>query len=366
MTLSDIIIQKIKQQGPVRFQEFMEMCLYYPDLGYYCSPETKIGSTGDFYTSSSLTPVFGNLIGKQLEEMWAIMGKEPFTIVEYGAGTGALCVDILSYLRMNPRMYDQLRYCIIEKSPVMRAIEKNHLPDKVSWHDSIEEIPDIVGCILSNELVDTFAVHRVVMDQQLMEVYVNYDTGFQEVLQPATGELSHYLAELNVTLPPGFRTEINLQAVTWIETIAAALKRGYVMTIDYGYASADLYRPSRSEGTLRCYRNHTTNLDWYDYIGAQDITSYINFSALIRWGAKQGLNECGLVDQAHFLLALGFKDALEQSFSQETNVIQAARRAAKLSHILLLEMGSKFKFLIQQKGVNGKQLSGLSLLGEGK
>ncbi|HLL94642.1 MAG TPA: SAM-dependent methyltransferase [Spirosoma sp.] len=365
MTLSDIIIQTIRQQGPLRFQAFMEMCLYYPDLGYYTSPRSKIGSTGDFYTSPCLTPVFGALIGKQLEEMWQILGEVPFTIVEYGAGTGALCRDILSYLKQNHRLYDQLRYCIIEKSPVMQAIEKSHLGEKVSWHDSIEEIPDIIGCILSNELVDTFAVHPVVMDQQLMEVWVDYDTDFKEVLQPAADELSRYLDELAVTLPPGFRTEINLQALSWIETIAAHLKQGYVMTIDYGYESADLYQPGRSQGTLRCYRNHTTNQSLYEHIGAQDMTTYVNFSALRHWGAKQGLAESGLADQGHFLLAMGFNEAIRASFSGEPNILQAARSVAMISHRLLLDMGQKFKVLIQEKGVDGhRRLSGLSLMEE--
>ncbi|WP_018621752.1 class I SAM-dependent methyltransferase [Spirosoma luteum] len=364
MTLAERIIQTIKQQGPIPFQEFMEMCLYYPDLGYYTSPATKIGHTGDFFTSSCLTPVFGALIGKQLEEMWDILGREPFTVVEYGAGTGALCADILLYLKNNSSLYDSLRYCIIEKSPVMRAIERSHLPaQKVSWHESIDELPQITGCILSNELVDTFAVHPVVMNQQLMEVFVEYDTTFREVLQPASLELTHYLNELGVCLPTGYRTEINLEAVRWIQTVGTALKRGYVMTIDYGFDSKELYKPSRSQGTLRCYRNHTVNTSLYEHIGCQDITTYINFSALAHWGAKSGLITGRLTDQCHFLLALGITDLIEQAFSGETNIVQAARNVARLRQTLLVDMGTKFKVLIQQKGVPDQRLRGLSLDG---
>jgi SAM-dependent MidA family methyltransferase len=310
--------------------------------------------------------VFGQLIGKQLEEMWQILGQPPFTIVEYGAGTGALCRDILSYLKQNHHMYDQLRYCIIEKSPVMRDIEKGHLGEKVSWHDSIEDIPDIIGCVLSNELVDTFAVQPVVMDQQLLEVWVDYDTDFKELLLPASEELNNYLDELTVTLPPGFRTEINLQALGWIESIAAHLQQGYVMTIDYGYESENLYQPGRCQGTLRCYRNHTTNQSLYEHIGLQDMTTYVNFSALRHWGAKQGLAESGLTDQGHFLLAMGFNDAIRASFSGEPDILQAARSIATISHRLLLDMGPKFKVLIQQKGVPDQPLKGLGLGGEGK
>ena len=362
MNLSDIIVQRIKADGPISFQEYMEMCLYYPDHGYYSSKSNKIGANGDFYTSSSLTPVFGILIGKQLEEMWEILGKQPFTIVEYGAGTGMLCHDILSYLESNKQMYEQLKYCIIEKSHVMREIEMSHLSGKVSWHNSINEIPEINGCILSNELLDNFAVHQVVMCDKLMEVFIDHDQNFKEVLLPASGELIDYLNELEVTLQPGFRTEINLQAIKWIKEISSSLKSGYVMTIDYGFLSAELYKTCRSEGTLMCYKNHQINQCIYENIGGQDITSHVNFSALVHWGKKFGLEECGLIDQCHFLLAMGFKEFIQQAFFHENNLMQAARKIAVLSHTLLIDMGSKYKFLIQQKGVNGKRLSGLNHL----
>ena len=107
-------------------------------------------------------------------------------------------------------------------------------------------------------------------------------------MQPASKELTQYLNELGVCLSPGYRTEINLQAVRWIQTLATVLERGYVMTIDYGFESTDLYKPSRSQGTLRCYRNHTTNTSLYEQIGRQDITTYINFSALAHWGPNKG------------------------------------------------------------------------------
>ncbi|MEJ7679385.1 MAG: class I SAM-dependent methyltransferase [Segetibacter sp.] len=148
------------------------------------------------------------------------------TIVEYGAGTGVLCHDILDYLRNNKQFYDQLNYCIIEKSPVMREKQKAHLYEKVSWHNTIQDIPEITGCILSNELLDNFSVYQVVMEDELMEVFVDYKDGFVELLRPAKKALTDYMAELSVVLPKGFRTEINLEATEWIKEIAASLKKG--------------------------------------------------------------------------------------------------------------------------------------------
>src|SRR5258706_12704529 len=120
MSLAEIIIEKIKREGPVSFHDFMEMCLYYPELGYYASAQDKTGKKGDYYTSADLGPAFGIMIGRQLEEMWSILGKKAFSIVEYGAGAGFLCYDILDHLKRNKQLYNELNYCIIEKSPAMR------------------------------------------------------------------------------------------------------------------------------------------------------------------------------------------------------------------------------------------------------
>ena len=361
MTLTDIIIQKIKKEGPISFRDFMEMALYYPEQGYYSSSDEKIGKAGDFYTSSSLTPVFGAMIARQLEEMWLILGQQHFTIVEYGAGTGLLCHDILAYLKKNPELYKHLSYAIIEKSSGMRNKQKTHLQEKVSWYDSIEEVGRITGCVLSNELVDNFAVHQVVMEDQLMEVFVDYNDDFVEILRPASPALINYFLELKVSLPKGFRTEINLEAMQWLQQIADALESGYVLTIDYGYTSSELYRPSRSCGTILCYRNHQINDNPYRNIGEQDITAHVNFSALSHWGEKYGLMPSGLVNQAQFLLAMGYRDYVVKTTEPGKSMLEAARKVGLLTHTLLVDMGNKFKVLIQEKGIaRAKHLKGLT------
>jgi SAM-dependent MidA family methyltransferase len=359
MELTEIIRQRIKKEGPVSFHDFMEMALYHPEQGYYMAPQDKIGKTGDFYTSSSLGPVFGAMIGRLLEEMWRLTGEAEFTVVEYGAGTGVLCHDILVYLKDNSGLYDHLHYAIIEKSPAMREKEKTHLRKKVSWYDSIQDLSGITGCILSNELVDNFPVHQVVMEDELMEVFVDHQGGFVELLRPASQAIKDYLADLNVILPKGFRTEINLAATQWIADVAASLKKGYVMTIDYGYSSENFYKPCRSQGTLLCYHQHHINDQPFQQVGKQDITAHVNFSALCHWGFRNGLTCCGLTSQAQFLLTLGFKEYLRKNAAQTGNIAQLAMREAMLTHILLVDMGSKFKVLIQQKGMSGIELPGL-------
>jgi len=341
------------------FHDFMEMALYYPGLGYYTSEQDKIGVKGDFYTSPHFTSLFGEMIARQLEEMWHFSGRDEFTIVECGAGTGALCRDVLSQLKNNKELYRRLNYCIIEKSEAMRKKEKAILFEKVNWYDSIEDIPRFTGCVISNELLDNFSVHQVVMKDELMEVFVDHKNGFVESLRPASAALKEYIAQLNVELPYGFRTEINLEAIKWLGEISATLEKGFVMTIDYGSSSSELYRENRSKGTLVCYNKHRINDNPYWNIGNQDITAHVNFSALRHWGSMSGLEYCGYTDQANFLHSLGIVEHLRQKERSGRHANAGIINNAFLVHTLLTDMGNKFKVLIQQKGIPQPSLSGL-------
>lgn len=355
--LIQVIKSKIRKDGEISFHDYMEMCLYHPEFGYYTSPGDKIGKQGDFYTSPYLGNAVGEMIARKMEELWRNMGKKPFTILEYGAGTGKLTEDILSALQVQEEMYQDLRYCIIERSPVMvglgkaRFKEKPNLQGKVEWLKEISEIKNFSGCVLSNELLDNFPVHRVVMQAGLMEVFVDQDNGFKEVLKPASPALTDYFSALGVVLPEGFQTEINLQAISWIKEVADALKEGYVMTIDYGDLSNEMYKSSRADGTLCCYKNHSVNDDYYAFIGEQDITAHVNFSALGYWGQLQGLREVFFSSQGGFLLEMGFNDWALKTYSGEKDIALAAQKIAMLRHALITDMGCKFKILIQEKGI---------------
>jgi len=357
MTLSDLIIQRIKREGPISFRDFMDMALYYPGLGYYTSDKEKIGKTGDFYTSPNLTPVFGEMLGKQIEEMWHILGKRKFTVVEMGAGMGLLSGDVLAYLEKNQQLIRSLNYCIVEKSPSMQNRQKKLLSDKkVNWYHSINELKDIEGCIFSNELPDAFPVHIVEMNNQLMEVFVGHEKNFIEILKLASTQLTSYLKELDVTLQSGFRTEINLDAIKWIQEVGSILKKGFIITIDYGYPSDELYQEYRNRGTLMCYYNHSVNELPFENIGKQDITSHVNFSALDHWGRKNGLELCGFTDQAHFLMGLGIDEYLKDL--QEKSPVDYYKKMLPIKS-LIMDMGETFKIMIQKKGIGQAELSGL-------
>jgi SAM-dependent MidA family methyltransferase len=358
MQLSEIISQKITANGPMSFHDFMELSLYHPELGYYSSKRNKIGKNGDYYTSPELTPAYGAMIARQLEEMWRYLGKGSFTVVEYGGGKGILCRDILDYIeKFHAGFYEQIHYCIVEKN---HADQKLPLNDKVEWHHTPATLPLFNGCVLSNELLDNFPVHVVMMKDELMEIFVDKQAeSFVEITQPASHQLRNYFSELSVKLPQGFRTEVNLDASGWLKEISSRLNKGYILTIDYGYMSDEFYQEKRSCGTLVCYSGHQVNDNPYINVGAQDITTHVNFSALCHWGNKYGLVRSGYTNQAHFLLSLGYRSYLSGLFQSSGDILRSTLKEAMISYTTLVDMGQKFKVLIQQKGAPANQLSGL-------
>ena len=365
--LRQVVAEEIQVGGPLPFARFMELCLYHPQYGYYASGRACRGREGDYYTSPTVHRIFGALIGKQLAQMWRLLGVGAFEAVEMGGGEGYLCLDILDYLQQEePQLYDLLLYRMVEMSPSVIERQQRLLASheaKVAWHWP-DELADqkIQGCFLSNELVDSFPVHRVVMEGgTLREVYVELDNErFKEVQgDPSTPELVGYFRRLGITLSEGQRAEVNLEALRWRQQVAQGLKRGFVITIDYGYPAEELYSPFRPMGTFLCYQGHRALTDPYSNLGLQDMTAHVDFTSLIVWGEDHGLARTGLVPQYQFLLALGIMDELTRVGEGKAQWEATAERLIVKNLILPGGMGQTFKVLIQHKGIERPQLDGL-------
>ncbi len=346
-----ILKDRIVREGPIPFRDFMEIALYHPEAGYYTSQSGQIGEAGDYYTAGSLGPLFGKMLARQFREMLEGMGAA--TMVEVGAGKGTLARDILDAWAREGFLS---RYIIVEKSHALRKVQEEVLQSHdVTWVASTSELPEIAGVVFSNELIDAFPVHVVVMTENgLKEVFVDWRNGFVEVLrEPLTPELAEYFETLDVELSAGFRAEVNLEALTWLETVASRLIRGFLVTIDYGYPSHELYQGYRRDGTLMAYERHRAVENPYEKVGWRDLTTHVNFSALAVWGKRVGLEVTGFTDQTHFLMSLGLLDELS---SREAPEALKERLNAKT---LLLPggMGEMFKVLIQHKGIHPFQLS---------
>jgi len=367
--LRAIILDRIGEKGRITFAEYMRACLYEPGLGYYTSPGRKVGAEGDFYTSINVHQVFGRLIAREICRMWETMDSPlSFDIVEVGCGNGRLALDILETIaELEPLLYDVQNYRLIEAEPSLRDVQAAMLAgheEKVRWgtpEDLAAGRLSFSGCLLSNELIDSFPVHLVEMTADgLREVYVTAGGGeFAELLDlPSTPELEEHLARLGIVLCPGQRAEINLEAPRWLAHVAHALERGFVMTIDYGFPAAELYAPFRKNGTLLCYYRHRVEEDPYVRVGMQDMTTHVDFTNLIASGEEHGLAKVWFGEQYRFLMGAGLMEemmALEDGAASE----EERRKSRLILKKLILPdggMGDTFKVLIQAKGVKGPRL----------
>jgi len=370
--LKRFILSQMERKGPLPFSQFMEWCLYHPEYGYYQSKGGTIGAQGDYYTSPSVSPLFGHLIAKQLFQMSEILGGRDFDLVEMGGGRGFLCEDILDWAeKTSPDFCQHLRYHLIETSSPLLKEQKERLSEReregrVFWIDPKtfgEGKVQIQGCFLSNELVDAFPVHRVILDQgQLKEIYVTRRDGqfaekWGEISNP---KIASYFRSMEITLQEGQKAEVNLLALAWMENVARCLHRGFALTIDYGYVAKELYAPHRREGTLLCYFQHEASENPYERLGEQDITSHVNFTSLIRKGEEVGLRFTGLVPQYRFLIGLGILEQME-SLGKARSELEGLKMRLSLKHLIEPEMGmgEVFKVLVQHKGIDQPQLDGL-------
>ena len=372
--LKDRLHQSPQQR--LTFAEFMELVLYGPEAGYYTAQAAGVGPQGDFVTSPHLCRDFGELLAVQLVELWHHLGQpDPFTLVEMGAGQGIMAADGLAYLETEAAdCFQTVDYRIIEASPALRQIQRHRLEpwaDRVRWCDLAELAAEsVTGCFLSNELVDALPVHQVIWTEAgLQEIYVTLAAegdGLREVIGPlSTPRLAAYFDDLGVNwaagYPVGYRTEAHLAALDWMAAVARVLHRGYLLTIDYGYPADRYYHPHRTQGTLQCYYQHSHHNDPYRYLGHQDITAHVNFTALERQGERCGLMPLGLTQQAMFLMALGLGDRLaalaQVDATDAATVNQTLQRRDQL-HQLMNPLGlGNFWVLLQGKHLSSSELA---------
>ena len=364
------IKRQIQKKGLITFAEFMDTALYWPQIGYYTADRIKWGKDGDYLTNIDVSPVFSKLLASQLNQMWHILDcPSQFTIIEIGAGRGNLSLQIQDIIENSyTEFYKAVDFKLVDISSVSI---KNLIPlssgrcfEKISFHTTIKEIQqNITGCIISNELVDAFPVHRIIRDNNgLKEIYVGWkDERFAEILGELSNQgLNDYFKKLGITLEQGQRTEINLRAVDWIKSIGALLNRGFIITLDYGLPAKELFQPGRGS-TLQCYYRHTMNDSPFQRIGYQDITSKVDFTTLAMEGMEASLEVTGFTTQFYFLMGIGILEELKEMGELRLNNLDAFRWNQGIKELMLPGgMGDDFKVLVQHKGVKNPLLNGFS------
>ena len=304
--LQQLIGERIQREGPLTFAEYMRVALYEPGYGYYVSGPPRMGWTGDYFTSTDVSTLFANCLGRQLYQFWEKLRRPtPFLVLEQGAGRGHLAEGVRAWAASETA--DFAAALVYQTADIHAGQNSLSSSDRPRVH-----------VLLSNELIDALPVHLVeVREGKLYEIYVVYEDGRLRELsgEPSSPEVAAYLDTARIpwqTFPNGWRAEINLDAARWLEQTAALLRpHGFILTIDYGEKARQLYTPDRPRGTLMCYYQHQANERPLALPGEQDITAHVDFSALIARGRALGLRLHKYTTQRQWLEDCGLRAELE-------------------------------------------------------
>jgi SAM-dependent MidA family methyltransferase len=317
--------------GQISFAEYMHHALYAPGLGYYSAGSAKFGPAGDFITAPEVSPVFGSVLARQCASVLSQMDSA--AILEFGAGSGRLAVDVLRKL------------ADLDALPHM---------DRVAW---VDRLPDEHrGVVIANEVLDALPVERFARRGDDIKQICVADNGGKFVVTEAEAPppLANAVLEieenLGERLADGYVSEVSLAAPQWIQDVASILQQGVVFLFDYGASQREYYAAERSDGWLRCHFRHHAHNDPFIFPGIQDLTAWVDFSAAATAGVDNGLDIAGYVTQAHFLVGGGL-DAELADFSELP--IDAQLKLSGQVKLLTLpgEMGENFKCLGLSRGI---------------
>ncbi len=341
--------------GCLPFDRYMELALYAPGLGYYAIDRQQFGSAGDFATAPELGRLFGACLARQCAGVLAELGNG--SILEFGAGSGALCRQLLEELAALDCLPE--RYLVMETSAALKARQMDavaalpaELARRVTWLDRLPEAA-FHGVVVANEVLDAMPVTRfAVTGQGVARCGVRVvEGGFDWcVNEPANadGPLASLAARHD--LPPGYRSEYRPRANAWIASLGEWLGRGAAFIVDYGYPAAEYYHPERARGTLQCYFRHVVHDDPLVLTGVQDITAHVDFSAVAAAAREAGLDIMGYASQSAFLLGAGLMDVIGSGAPTAEGQLALSNEVKRLT--LPTEMGELVKVLVLGRGLD--------------
>lgn len=357
----------IRAHGPMPFSSFMGKALYHPELGYYAAAASRTGKAGDFYTSVSVGPVFGELMAGQFCAVWEMAGcPKTFTIVEAGANDGRFARDVLDWARQRrPDFYESLAYQIDEILPTAVQRQRETLAAHAGRfsHDQVTSAEH--GCYFANEVLDAIPFRRVRFEGgawRELRVGLSGDGEFEWVCaEPEDRTLKRRLDWLGNGFPEGYTTEAAPAVASHVRLAASRLERGVLFFADYGYSAADYYAEHRTTGTLRCYHRHQAGENPFDQPGECDITAHVDFSLAASAAAASGCEVAGFLDQSRFLTGAAepVLRGMEGGVGSDPRTGRTAwlRQFQTLTHPA--HMGQSFHFLVLAKGMP-EAVSGLS------
>jgi SAM-dependent MidA family methyltransferase len=328
--------------GWIGFDTFMAQALYAPGLGYYANGSTKFGAMpqdggSDFVTAPEMTPLFGYALAHQVAQ--ALQATQTFEIWEFGAGTGALALQLLDALQAMGQRVD--RYTIVDLSESLKDRQRSTLAahiDTVHW---VTALPDSMrGVVVGNEVLDAMPVQLLArVNGCWMERGVVLDDNARLTWADRPTELR---PPVDIAGKYDYLTEIHPQGEAFVRTLADRLEQGAVFLSDYGFPEAEYYHPQRHMGTVMCHRAHQADGDALADVGLKDITAHVNFTGIALAAQDAGLEVLGYTSQAHFLINCGMAQAMEQA--------PLTQRVAAQKLLMEHEMGEFFKVIGLVKG----------------
>lgn len=343
--LASIVAAEVAAAGPMTFARFMALALGHPEHGYYSREQFVWGAAGDFETSPEVHPIFGYLWARQVLECWERLGRPTlFYLVEVGAGSGAFSAAMLTWLRDRaPECAAAVRPVLLDGSPHRLADQRRTLASAglegleakhLLLDDWLAEPEPVHGVVISNEFFDALPVHLVeARDGALHEWYVTVEAGGALALTigaASTPDLEATFARIGLEPGDGARAEVSLAAPELMRRIASRVRRGYLLTIDYGYEASALYASWRRMGTLMAFRGHSPQPDPLALPGLTDLTAHVDFTSLAWAASSAGFEAAPLTSQAEALVALGMGEAFEaarQRAATDFAAFATARRA---------------------------------------
>lgn len=349
--LNDLIIQSPEQL--ISYADYINAVLYHPVHGYYMKNKQKIGTSGDFITTSNISDIFGRTIAKWFGYICEQNKLAPI-FCEVGGGNGRFARAFLE--EWNENVKRPLKYIIVETSPYHRQLQEELLKENFSFEqaESMGELSPFEGMIFSNELFDALPVHVIEKENdELFEVMVGItESGLFEKKVPLTNpDIQGFLLENKLELKEKQRIEVPLLLAGMLEKMDKALTKGFITTIDYGYTNEEWMEPSRRKGSLRGYYQHEMIENVLLHPGEMDITTHIHFDWLIKKGNQLGINFIEKLRQDEFLLRTGILEDLQNHYDPNPFSAKAKRNRAIRSLIMPTSMSSYFHVLIQQKAL---------------
>jgi len=346
-----------EEGGSIGFDRYMAMALYEPGLGYYSAGMARFGPGGDFITAPLVSGLFSRTLARQCAECLSALGGG--VILELGAGTGRMAADILNELGRLQAPPE--RYFILEVSAALRQQQRETLEreapawlERVEWLDRLPAEP-IRGVLLANEVIDALPVRRFRLGadgaRELRVALEGERFVWREADNPAVAaDIDALRQRLPEPLPAGYASEYCAGLGAWLGSLADALAAGVMLFFDYGYPRREYYHPQRGMGTLVCHYRHRAHPDPLILPGLQDITAFVDFSAVAEAGMAAGLELLGFAPQAQFLFGAGLLELMQEAAAgaSERDNVMLAQQVKTLT--MPGEMGERFKVLAFGRG----------------